>query len=119
MVPAAGPETASATVASTVPPQVRKSLAPVVAAGGLLDICVDVRRLDVHPAAALLVREQLVLAAAPALQDRDDRGDVRVHDGLHAPLPALGLVVEAHLVVRDGHVTLLHRGETVVSFSSA
>ena len=44
-----------------------------VAAGGLLEVRVDVGRADVVPAPALLVGEQLVPAAAPPLERGDDR----------------------------------------------
>ena len=54
------------------------------------------------------------MPVAAALERLDDPEDVAVDDGLDAPLPALGAVVEADGAARlEGHVPPLHRREPV------
>ena len=65
-----------------------------VGAGRVLQPAVDVRGLDVDPAAVRLVGQQLVAAAAALLQRGDVAGDGRVDDLLDAALGVLGGVVE-------------------------
>ena len=93
--------------------QVRKSLAENSRPGGLLHVLVHVARLDIHPAPALAPGQQLLAAAAPALELRHHLRHLRVADGLEPALAALGLVVEGHHVALHGHVALAHRRDPV------
>ncbi|MDP9344176.1 MAG: hypothetical protein M3P44_00345 [Actinomycetota bacterium] len=70
-----------------------------VLAGGVLQPGVDVRRADVLPRAPALVGQQLLPAAAAALETAHDVGDLGIDHRLHAALAVLGGVVEQqHLV---------------------
>ncbi len=109
----AGAETARPTAASTVPLQVRKSLALNSSPAASFEVLVDVRRPDVDPARAVLVGEQLVAPAAAALERPQDLGHLWITELLPTALAALGLVVEADLVARDRDVALLHRRDPV------
>ena len=71
-------------------------LGAVVAACHLLQVLVDLGRLDVGPGAApAAVGEQLVAAAVAVLQRLDRRDDHRIGDLLVVVERALGLVLEA------------------------
>ena len=111
---APGPDTASATAASTVPLQVRKSLALNSPPAAVLDVLVDVgatsRRASGRRACRRAARRR---RRGGCLSVADDARHLRVADRLDAALAALGLVVEGDRVAVDRHVALAHRREAV------
>src|SRR4051794_37074941 len=84
-----------------------------VLARRLLDVGVDVGGLDVDPPAAVPVGEQLVDAAAPALEALDHAGDLGVDDVADLALAVLGRVVEDDEAVDQADVVLAHRRQAI------
>ena len=100
-MPRAGPDTASATAASTVPLQVRKSLALNSPPAAALTYSLMSADFTSTQRPAVLVGEQLLAAAAALLEGRDDRATSGSPIAWTRRLPALRLVVEGDLVAVD------------------